>query len=122
MANGGIPDPKSSVQDLLSKVSRYEALLELTGVINTAKDIETLGTELARRLKYIVDVYSWRYVCFEGDPEDTEKPEPTTIVIDANRGRADVHRTNPAAQSGFEKKLCRNRNTTKHCGQTMNDA
>ena len=122
MANGGIPDPKSSVQDLLSKVSRYEALLELTGVINTAKDIETLGTELARRLKYIVDVYSWRYVCFEGDPEDTEKPEPTTIVIDGNRGRADVHRTNPAALSGFEMKLWRNRKTSMLCGQSMNDA
>ena len=49
---------RSSTQDLLSKVSRYEALFELTGVINAASDIESVGEVLARRLKYIVDVYS----------------------------------------------------------------
>jgi hypothetical protein len=35
---------------------------------------------LARRLKYIVDVYSWRYVCFDGDPQDTDGPKATAIV------------------------------------------
>lgn len=44
------------MQDLLSKVSRYEALFELTGVINAASDIESVGQVLARRLKYIADV------------------------------------------------------------------
>ena len=53
------------MQGLLSKVSRYEALFELTGVINAAVDIESVGAVLARRLKYIADVYSWRYICFE---------------------------------------------------------
>ena len=59
----------SSQQDLLSKVSRYEALFELAGVINEANDIEAVGEVLARRLKYIVDVLSWRYICFDGDPQ-----------------------------------------------------
>ena len=36
-------NPLSSLKDLLSKVSRYEALFELTGVINTASDIESVG-------------------------------------------------------------------------------
>ena len=39
---------RSSIQDLLSKVSRYEALFELTGVINAANDIESVGQVLAR--------------------------------------------------------------------------
>jgi signal transduction histidine kinase len=103
-------------------MSRYEALLELTGVINTANDIESLGTELARRLKYICDVYAWRYICFEGDVEDSKWAEPTTIVIDGNRGRADVRRTNPAALSEFEMELWRNRKTSMLCGQSMSDA
>jgi hypothetical protein len=116
------PDPQSATKDLLSKMSRYEALLELTGVINAAGDIEAVGTEMARRLKYIVDVYSWRYVCFDGDPEDTENPEPITIVVDGNRGRAEVMRTNPAALSSFELDLWHDRRTNMLCGESMNDA
>jgi signal transduction histidine kinase len=103
-------------------MSRYEALLELTGVINAAKDIESVGMEMARRLKYIVDVYSWRYICFEGDPEDTEKPKSTTIVVDGNRGRADVTRTHSHALSSLEMQLWHDRKTRLLCGKTMFDA
>ena len=120
--NDAAPDPRSSMNALLSKMSRYEALLELTGVINAASDIETVGTELARRFKYIVDVYSWRYICFEGDTENSEDPETTTIVIDGNRGRAEVVRTNPAALSRFELDLWRDRRTSMLCGNSMSDA
>lgn len=107
---------------LLSKVSRYEALIELTGVINVASDIESVGDVLARRLKYIVDIYSWRYICFDGDPEDTKDPEPTTIVVDGYRGRANVMRTTPAALSSFEVELWRDRKTIVLCGELMSDA
>ncbi len=113
---------RSSLQDLLSKVSRYEALFELTGVVNAASDIEAVGEVLARRLKYIVDVYAWRYVCFDGDPEDTEGPEPTAIVVDGHRGHADVIRTIPGAMSGFEGKLWRDRKTRVLCGDSMDAA
>lgn len=102
---------RSSMQVLLSKVSRYEALFELTGVINAASDIESVGQVLARRLKYIADVYSWRYICFDGDPEDTEGPEPIAVVVDRYRGGGDVMRTTPAALSSFEAKLWRDRKT-----------
>jgi hypothetical protein len=104
-------NPRSSTQDLLSKVSRYEALFELAGVINVASDIESVGEVLARRLKYIADVYSWRYVCFDGDPEDTEGPEPTAVLVDGYRGGAEVVRTIPADLSSFEAKLWRDRKT-----------
>jgi signal transduction histidine kinase len=115
-------DLKSSLNALLSKMSRYEALLELTGVINAATDIESVGTELARRLKYIVDVYSWRYICFEGDPEESENPVTTTIVVDGIRGRADIQRTTPAALSSFEMELWNGRKTDMLCGDTMSGA
>jgi signal transduction histidine kinase len=110
---------RSSTQGLLSKVSRYEALFELTGAINAANDIESVGQVLARRLKYVTDVFSWRYVCFDGDPEDTEGPEPTTIVVDGYRGRADVLRTTPDALSSFELELWRDRKTRVLSGEPM---
>jgi signal transduction histidine kinase len=110
------------MQDLLSKVSRYEALFELAGVINAASDIESVGQVLARRLKYIADVYSWRYICFDGDPEDTEGPEPIAIVVDGYRGGAEVMRTAPAALSSFEAESWRDRKTRILCGKLMNDA
>jgi signal transduction histidine kinase len=113
---------RSSTQDLLSKVSRYEALFELAGVINAAADIESVGEVLARRLKYIADVYSWRYVCFDGDPEDTEGPEPTAVVVDGYRGGAEVVRTIPADLSSFEAKLWRDRKTHILCGESLRGA
>jgi signal transduction histidine kinase len=114
--------PQSSVQDLLSKVSRYEALFEITGVVNAATDIEAVGEVLAHRLKYIVDVYSWRYLCFDGDPEDREGPEPIAIVVDGYRGRAEVVRTNRAGLSSLEGELWRDRTTRILCGEPMSDA
>jgi hypothetical protein len=60
----------SPSKELLAKVSRYEALFELTGLVNAAADIESVSELLARRIKYIADVYSWRYVCVDGDPEE----------------------------------------------------
>ena len=113
---------RSSMQDLLSKVSRYEALFELTGAINAASDIESVGEVLARRLKYIADVYSWRYICFDGDPEDTEGQEPIAVVVDGYRGGADVMRTAPAALSSLEAKLWSDRKTRILSGDSMSDA
>ena len=110
---------QSSNQDLLSKLSRYEALFELTGVINAATDIEAVGEVLARRLKYVADVYCWRYICFDGDPDDHEGQEPIAIVIDGHRGRADVVLTNPDALSTFERELWRERKTRMLSAEPM---
>jgi signal transduction histidine kinase len=115
-------DSRSSPQDLLSKVSRYEALFELAGVINAAIDIESVGKVLARRIKYITDVYSWRYLCFDGDPEDEDRPEPTAIVIDGYRGSSDMTLTVPATLSSFEADLWRERKTRILSGQPMAEA
>ena len=112
----------SSTQDLLSKVSRYEALFEMTGVINAASDIESVGEVLARRLKYIADVYSWRYLCFDGDPEEATGQETTAIVVDGYRGSAEVMHTYPAALSSLEAQLWRDRKTRILSGESMSDA
>jgi len=117
-----MPHSRSSTQDLLSKLSRYEALFELTGVINAAVDIESVGEVLAHRLKYIADVYSWRYICFDGDPEDKQSAEPITIIVDGFRGRADVKRTLPSTLSKLETELWRDRKTLILCGDSMSDA
>ncbi len=113
---------QSSMQDLLSKVSRYEALFEMTGVINAASDIESVGEVLARRLKYIADVYSWRYLCFDGDPEEATGPETTAIVVDGYRGSAEVMRTYPEVLSSVEAELWRDRKTRILSGESMSDA
>lgn len=120
--NDHAADSGSSIQDLLSKVSRYEALFELAGVINAATDIESVGEVLAHRLKFIADVYSWRYICIDGEPEGAEELQPPAIIIDGLRGRADVTRTVSAALSGFELKLWRDRKTSLLFGKPMEDA
>jgi len=117
-----MPNSRSSTQDLLSKLSRYEALFELTGVINAAADIKSVGEALAHRLKYIVDVYAWRYICFDDVPADQDQSERVTIIIDGFRGRAEVVRTIPSALSNLESELWRDRKTVILCGDEMTDA
>jgi signal transduction histidine kinase len=110
------------MQDLLSKVSRYEALFELAGVINAAEDIDSVGDVLARRLKYIADVYSWRYICFDGDPAESHGADATAIIIDGFRGRVDIKRTVCSTLSKFEFELWRDRKTRILCDEMMSDA
>ena len=107
---------RTSMKDLLSKVSRYEALFELTGEINSADNIKSVSEVLARRLKYITDVYSWRYLCFEGEPEDQESK---SIVVDGYRGQADVLMASPVSSLSFEVELWRDRKTCILCGEPM---
>lgn len=117
--NNETTNSRSSMQDLLSKVSRYEALFEMVGEINVDDDIEPVGQHLARRLKYISDVYAWRYICFDGDPEESDSPEALAIVIDGHRGQAEVKRTSPNNLSDLEKLLWRDRKTRIFCGDSM---
>jgi len=112
----------SSRQDLLSKVSRYEALFEMAAAINRAEDIESVGDAVARRLKYVADVHSWRYVCFDGDPEGIGDPEPVAVIVDGHRGRAEVQRSCPESLSDFERKLWSDRKTCILSGRAMAEA
>lgn len=77
-----------SAVDGLARLSRYEALFELSGQINATLKIEDVGRLLARRLKYVADVSSWRYLCVEGAADDSK-----VLVIDGHQGQAAIERT-----------------------------
>jgi len=113
---------RPSPQDLLSKVSRYEALFELTRAINAAVDIESAAQILAQRLKFITDVFAWRYFCVDEEAGRTSGAEPLTIVVDGFRGSANVSRTTPAALSAFEAEILREYKTRMLCGDQMRGA
>jgi len=117
-----VTSPHSSTQDLLSKVSRYEALFELAGVVNAATSIEAVGDVLSRRLKYVVDSYSWRYICFDGEFENPDGSEPAAIIVDGFRGRANVIHATAANLSDYEAELWRDRKTRILCGEQLRNA
>lgn len=73
----------------LSTLSRYEALFELSSEINAATEILRVGEQLARRIKYVADVYSWRYFSLEREGADSRK-DRQAMVIDGYRGNASV--------------------------------
>jgi signal transduction histidine kinase len=76
----------------LSLLSRYEALFELTGEVNAATTIEGTGGVLARRLKYVADVFSWRYIRVEPERPGSATAQREALVIDGYRGEATTER------------------------------
>ncbi|HSM09328.1 MAG TPA: ATP-binding protein [Gemmatimonadota bacterium] len=115
------PESSSSNPELLAKVSRYEALFELADVINAASDVEAVGQVLAHRLKYVADVYAWRYVCLDQDSETGPEPDTTAIIVDGYRGNAHVELATQAALSSFQRELWRERKTRILCGLALEE-
>ena len=74
----------------LARLTRYEALFELSSDMNVASDIVQAGQVLAARLKYVADVFSWRYVAVEGEGEAASNRAGSILIIDGYRGRATV--------------------------------
>jgi hypothetical protein len=79
-----------SIEEDLSRLTRYEALFELSNKINTADDIAQVGELLARRLKYVADVFSWRYFAVESESIGSSSSEKRVLIIDGYRGQATV--------------------------------
>lgn len=79
-----------ALHSALSTLSRYEALFELTSEINAAAEIEEVGQHLARRLKYVVDSLSWRYLSLDAEDSPSLKARRMAMVIDGHRGQATV--------------------------------
>jgi signal transduction histidine kinase len=117
--NESAPNPQRSNRHLLSKLSRYEALFELADVINSAATIEVAGEVLAGKLKYVADVYTWRYLCFDGSAGEGEQD---AIVIDGFRGTAGLTRTTRGGLTEFETGLWRERVTRILSGDAMREA
>ncbi len=78
-----------ATEDALSTLSRYEALFELSSEVNTSTEIAQVGKLLVRRLKYVADVFSWRY--FSLEPERSHSTgQRVAIVVDGFRGQATI--------------------------------
>jgi signal transduction histidine kinase len=89
----------------LPLLTRYQALFELFENVNTATEIETAAQVLAGRLKYVADVFSWRYLRIEPDGSAPGAPQSTTLVIDGHRGTAAVKRVPISALCELELEL-----------------
>lgn len=76
----------------LSRLSRYEALFELSTEINASTDIAQVSQLLVRRLKYVADVFSWRYFSLERDESGSSADQRVAMVVDGHRGQATVDR------------------------------
>jgi signal transduction histidine kinase len=83
----------------LSLLSRYEALFGLSGEVNAAATIADTAHVLARRLKYVADVFSWRYVRLEPEPSAATTVTRQALLIDGYRGEATIEHI-PAATLG----------------------
>jgi signal transduction histidine kinase len=89
----------------LSLLSRYEALFELFENVNTSAEIEAAGQVLAGRLKYVADVFSWRYLRIEPNGPAPGSHESTALVVDGHHGKATVQRIPVSALCGLELEL-----------------
>lgn len=101
----------------LSMLSRYEALFELAGNINAATEISEAAHILARRLKYVADVFSWRYCRVE--PATPGSEELTALVVDGYRGEATISHLPAAGLSEIERDLWETRRTRTLTGADL---
>jgi signal transduction histidine kinase len=77
-----------SIEEDLSRLTRYEAIFEVSSEINKSDEIEQVAELLARRLKYVADVFSWRYFAVESKSIVSSNSEKNVIVIDGYRGQS----------------------------------
>jgi signal transduction histidine kinase len=75
------------IEEDLSRLTRYEAIFELSSEINKSNEIVKVGELLAHRLKYVADVFSWRYFSVESGSVDSSSNEKKVITIDGFRGQ-----------------------------------
>jgi signal transduction histidine kinase len=106
-----------STDTALSLLSRYEALFELSGEINAATELGGAAQVLARRLKYVADVFSWRYCRVESDKPASEVA--TALVVDGHRGEAIVQRLPLVDLGEAERRLWHARKTSVLAGDEL---
>jgi PAS domain S-box-containing protein len=111
-----------SIEEDLSRLTRYEALFELSNKINTADDIAQVGELLARRLKYVADVFSWRYFAVESESIGSSSSEKRVLIIDGYRGQATVAYILLEDLSKVESKLWAERKVSFLAGETLLEA
>ena len=90
---------------ILSKLARYEALFQLAGKMNALADVGLIGTAFASGLKYVTDIYSWRYLGITDQVDDSPPGNASLLVIDGYVGKAIVSSVAPSSVSEFEQGL-----------------
>jgi signal transduction histidine kinase len=111
-----------SAEEALSRLTRYESLFELSSEINTASEIARVGDLMARRLKYVADVFSWRYLSIERESIGAANSEGNALIIDGYQGMATLTHILPDHLSSVESKLWANRKTCFLAGETLAEA
>jgi signal transduction histidine kinase len=83
-----------------SQLARYEAFLELSSEITTLGDLNQVAKTLDSRLKYVTNVFSWRYLSMAapGDPGASRE----VFIIDGFRGEVSLTNMPSAQLSAFE--------------------
>jgi signal transduction histidine kinase len=109
-------------EEELSRLSRYEAIFELASKINTSDEISKVGGLLAGRLKYIADVFSWRYFAVGSEHIDSSSTEKRVIIIDGYRGQATIGYIQLEDLPKFEFGLWKDRKVSFLDGKTLSDA
>jgi signal transduction histidine kinase len=110
------------IEDNLSRLPRYEAIFELSSEINKADDIAQVCDLLAHRLKYVADVFSWRYFAIESKSVDLSISEKKVLIIDGFHGEATLEYILFKDLSKLEFKLWSDRRIRFISGKTLTDA
>jgi len=106
----------------LSRLTRYESLFELSREINTASEIARVGEVMSSRLKYVADVFSWRYLSIEGESIGSSSATGNAMIIDGYQGMATVTNELPNRLSSVECELWAKRKTALLAGETLAEA
>ena len=106
----------------LSRLTRYESLFELSREINTASEIARVGDVMASRLKYVADVFSWRYLSIKGESIGSSSTTGNAMIIDGYQGTATVTNILPDHLSSVESELWAKRKTCFLAGETLAEA
>src|SRR5690554_2075249 len=106
-------------EEALSRLTRYESLFELSSEINTANEIARVGDVMARRLKYVADVFSWRYLSIECESIGASNYQGNAMIIDGHQGTATVTHMLPDQLSTIESEFWAKRKTCFLDGETL---
>jgi len=111
-----------AIENNLSKLPRYEAIFELSSEINKSDDIALVCNFMARRLKYVADVFSWRYFTIESKSVDSSGDEKKVLIIDGYQGEATLEYIPFQDLSKLEFKLWSQRKICFLSGEILSDA
>ncbi len=98
-------------QQELTRLARYESLIELSNALNRSSDVSGLAETFAAKLKYVADVSHWRYL-------GTERQGDAPLAVDGCRG-SDVRLFRVDAESLEDLEGTMLANTAVYAGEAL---